>query len=538
MCAKRKQTMEEENKNESMPTPPPLPGQIYIRPGIDDRPDYEKTLTEEAKAALKRLAVQQNPRVPEASNERPEVQAARINAEGGSPLTAAAHLDAAVPNLESSFLDLRDPMTAPDGTTPDKTQVRRLMAGFTLGALLFTAPMAALNTVLVPQLVGRIAGGTLNGGVTSLAWLMGLGTVVTFFMNAWVAVGSDHTFGPLGRRMPWIIGGTLLTAASVAILSACELIQLVGFFWLLTLVGYSLVSMPLAAAFGERIPDKFRDRADAWRGIGLTVGQLVGIIVAVYGTWNADASGWDGTTRSSILRFAIWLVVAGIVTLLVLPFEGTSTYMPREDVRKGSFFSQYRPPKGAPKFFVAFVARTFAVAAPAMIAVYQWYLVMNDVDSSGLRGFGLQGTGAVVAMMAVAAFVGSLLGATVLGRVSRAIEDSRIPAVAAIALFVVAAVLPLVLEDTLLAVGLYALIAGFAYVLYDGVSQSLNLATVPDVRSVGRALASFSLANTFGSLLGVIAGAIAVLAFGAYLPMFAVSIVFMLIAGVLTALLK
>lgn len=150
--------MEEENKNESMPTPPPLPGQIYIRPGIDDRPDYEKTLTEEAKAALKRLAVQQNPRVPEASNKRPEVQAARINAEGGSPLTAAAHLDAAVPNLESSFLDLRDPMTAPDGTTPDRTQVRRLMVGFTLGALLFTAPMAALNTVLIPQLVNRLAG--------------------------------------------------------------------------------------------------------------------------------------------------------------------------------------------------------------------------------------------------------------------------------------------------------------------------------------------------------------------------------------------
>ena len=53
--------------------PQPLPGQVFVRPGIDDRPDYEKTLTEETKAALKRLAVQQNPRVPEASNERPEV---------------------------------------------------------------------------------------------------------------------------------------------------------------------------------------------------------------------------------------------------------------------------------------------------------------------------------------------------------------------------------------------------------------------------------------------------------------------------------
>ena len=74
--------------------PQPLPGQVFVRPGIDDRPDYEKTLTEETKAALKRLALQQNPRVPEASNERPEVQQTLINTEGGSPLTAFAHLDA------------------------------------------------------------------------------------------------------------------------------------------------------------------------------------------------------------------------------------------------------------------------------------------------------------------------------------------------------------------------------------------------------------------------------------------------------------
>ena len=35
-------------------------------------------------SGLKRLAVQQNPRVPEASNERPEVQQTLINTEGGS----------------------------------------------------------------------------------------------------------------------------------------------------------------------------------------------------------------------------------------------------------------------------------------------------------------------------------------------------------------------------------------------------------------------------------------------------------------------
>ena len=417
--------MTDDNQNETMPTPQPLPGQVFIRPGIDDRPDYEKTLTPEAKAALKRLAVQQRPRVPEASNERPEVQAARL-AEGGSPLTAAAHLDAAVPNLESSFLDLRDPMTAPDGSRPNTLQVNRLTAGFALGSLLFAAPIAALDVVLIPQRIDQLVG---DGRVAGLALTMALGMMLSFFMNAWIAVGSDHTFGPLGRRTPWIISGAFLSAASLAILSVCDLLQLVVVFWLLMQIGYAMVAMPLAAAFGERVPDKFRDRADSWHGMGLALGQLLGILVAVYRTMHPAESGWDGTTRSGIMLFAIWFIVAGIVTLLVLPREGSSTYMPRESVRKGSFFSQYRPPKHAPKFAVAFIARMLAVAATTLIAVYQWYLAALDLDADGLSGYGLTGAGAVVALMAVAAFVGSLMAALLLGPIARAFEDARVPAV-------------------------------------------------------------------------------------------------------------
>ena len=149
--------MTEDNQNNEF-KPQPLPGQVFIRPGIDDRPDYEKTLTPEAKAAMRRLSVQQHPRIPEASNERPETQAARIASEGGAPLTAAAHLDVAVPNLESSFLDLRDPMTAPDGTRPTAMQANRLVAGFALGSMLLSAPMAAFNTVLIPQTVSCLSG--------------------------------------------------------------------------------------------------------------------------------------------------------------------------------------------------------------------------------------------------------------------------------------------------------------------------------------------------------------------------------------------
>lgn len=170
---------------------------------------------------------------------------------------------------------------------------------------------------------------------------------------------------------------------------------LVIVFWLFTLIGHAMVSMPLAAAFGERVPDKFRDRADAWRGVGQAFGQVLGIIAAVSITWAADDSGWDGTTRFAMMVFALCLVVAGVATLLVLPFEGSSSYLPREGVKKGDYFSQYRPPKGAPKFFIAFAARMFAIAATSGIAIYQWYLAQDGLgDVSQVTMFGLSGAAA------------------------------------------------------------------------------------------------------------------------------------------------
>ena len=140
--------------------------------------------------------------------------------------------------------------------------------------------------------------------------------------------------------------------------------------------------------------------------------------------------------------------------------------------------------------------------------------------------------------MAVCTFVGALAAALLLGRIARAVDDLRMPAVASCVLFAVAAVLPLLIDDHMLAIALYALLAGFAYVVFDSTSQSLELAILPDVRSVGRSLAAYSLANTIGALLGVAVCAVVIIATGVYLSMFAVAAIAMLLAAVLTLPLK
>ena len=324
-------------------------------------------------------------------------------------------------------------------------------------------------------------------------------------------------------------------------MATAEILPLAVFFWLLAQIGYAMVAIPFAAAFGERIPDKFRDRADSWRGKGQAFGEMVGVIAAVAATWNLDGLDWSvGTTRTAIVDCAWGFLVAAIVTLLILPFESSSSYLPRRSVKRSDYFSQYRPPKDAPKFYVAFVARMLGVATTVGITVFQWYLAQFGLDKASVdsRFLGFHGAGAVVVAMAVCTFVGALAAALLLGRIARAVDDLRMPAVASCVLFAVAAVLPLLIDDHMLAIALYALLAGFAYVVFDSTSQSLGLAILPDVRSVGRSLAAYSLANTIGALLGVAVCAVVIIATGVYLSMFAVAAIAMLLAAVLTLPLK
>ena len=95
-------TDDQQQPNE-FPAPKPLPGSVYIRPGIDDRPDYDKVLSPEDKSAVARLAVHQPRRKVEASVTQAETQVAQMTSEG-SPAAAAASVDTAVPDMGSAYV--------------------------------------------------------------------------------------------------------------------------------------------------------------------------------------------------------------------------------------------------------------------------------------------------------------------------------------------------------------------------------------------------------------------------------------------------
>ena len=286
--------------------------------------------------------------------------------------------------------------------------------------------------------------------------------------------------------------------------------------WCLVQIGYVMLSAPIAAAFGERIPDKFRSRADAYRGIGLTVGQLLGAVVAVL---------LIRTPSVAIRLCAACFVVAAVVVVLVLPRERSSVELRSRAIERHEFFSHYQMPKGAPNFVRVLVARLVMTAGVSLTGVFLWYIVLYAVN-----GGDVDAAVPVMAAVAVASFVGGLIATLVLGPVADHWEDGRIPSVLACGLYIVGLAVPCVAPSAAGVIA-YALLSGCAYVIFDGISQRQAAAVLPDIRMAGRNLAVLNLASQVGVIVGALLGALALFVVGTYQVLFPVAIVAVIVAA-------
>ncbi|OZG69693.1 MFS transporter [Bifidobacterium eulemuris] len=512
------------DEQHSQPTPPPLPGAVFVRPGIDDRPDYEKVLTPAEKEALARLAIRDRRRAPEASSVQAEAQASQLAA-AGSPASAAASVDAAVPDLTSAFLDMRDPMVAADGEKPTAAQVARFKWGFALAAVLATMPWAALTMVALPVAAGRVTGlnpafddaalGQAAGQSVAvpLGVIVALGAIVSLIASPFVSAFSDRTRVGLGRRTPWMVVGGVLSALLTLILGAVDGIVALGFFWMLLNISYAMLTVPLVAAFSERVPDKFRVSLVRWRGIGQLLGQLLG---AWLGAAGIIADGWGGYLP--FVLSALVLALSGIVVALVWPREPSSESLPRERLRGEALWGQLRPPRNAPRFIRMFWVRLLMMAGVGLTGVFLWLIVRYYNEDAASRQAGASApmtlaAGVGIGALALATAIGAAVAARLAGPINERYDDARRPAAAACALYVVALALPLALPN-LIGLCLFALLAGFAFGLYDALSQTLVMESLPDPRRAGRDLAAFNVSNTLGLIVAAVAGACLVSAFG------------------------
>ena len=509
--------------------------QPYVRPGIDDRPDYEKALTPEEKSALARLAVRTRRRPPEASATQAEAQASQL-ASAGSPASAAASVDAAVPDLASSFLDMRDPMVALDGERPTAGQIKRMKWGFAIAAALTTVPWIALTMVALPAAAGRALGFDPATSVAPrstvddlaqaagkvavpLGIIVALGALASLLISPFIAAASDRTRVMIGRRTPWMVAGGVLSALFALLLGVSGSAGSLGFFWIMLNISYAMLTVPLMAAFGERVPDKQRVSIVRWQGIGQLVGQVLGAWLGAV----CIVFDWYRGGFTPFVCAAVVFAISGIVIVLVWPREPSSESLPLERFHAEEVWAQLRPPRNAPRFARMFAARLLMMAGVGLTGVFLWLIVRyyntsvtvgetSDAISSAPLTLG---AGIAIAVMALATLVGAAVAARAAGPINEHYDDVRGPVLGSCVLYFVALVLPMAMPN-LAGLALFALVAGFAFGVYDALSQTLVMDSLPNPRESGRDLAVFNISNTLGLVVAALLGAFLTSSFGLF----------------------
>ncbi len=338
-------------------------GNGYVRPGIDDRPNLDKALSPEDKENIARLtAPMPKRRAAERSVDDEQTQGVKLATDSqvpGSGMAALAAVDTAVPDEDSAFMDMRDPMVPADGHRPTKTEIVRLGVGFTASAIACAIPWVALSTVILPCVSEQIDAGS---KVFMLGLVNSIGAFVALIANIVFGTLSDQTRSRFGKRTPWIVLGGLIIGLSIGAIAFTRSEALIVTLRCLAQMGYNMMLAPYVAVMSDRVPDKVRGAISGFYGAGIAVGQTLGSVVgAAFLTHGAS-----GIFQAWMMGLAIFSLVG--IFVVVWPREKSSKFeADGEAMSAKAILRNFRPPRHAPDFYYALVGRTLMMGGYWMI---------------------------------------------------------------------------------------------------------------------------------------------------------------------------
>lgn len=323
----------------------------------------------------------------------------------GSGMAALAAVDTAVPDEDSAFMDMRDPMVSADGHRPTKTEIVRLGVGFTVSAIACAIPWVALSTVILPRVFEQIDAGS---KVFMLGLVNSIGAFVALIANIVFGTLSDQTRSRFGKRTPWIVLGGLITGLSIGVIAFTRSEALIVTLWCLAQMGYNMMLAPYVAVMSDRVPDKVRGTISGFYGAGIAVGQTLGSVVgAAFLTHGAS-----GIFQAWMMGLAIFSLVG--IFVVVWPREKSSKFeADGETMSTKAILRNFRPPRHAPDFYYALVGRTLMMRGYWMITTYQLYIAQDYIYAGDPHA--IDKASAIIATMGVITLVVSLIVAVTAG---------------------------------------------------------------------------------------------------------------------------
>jgi MFS family permease len=342
---------------------------------------------------------------------------------------------------------------------------------------LFMAYFGPLG-VLLPDQVQAIANAH---RIVDFSLVSGLGAVVAIVVNPLAGALSDRTVSRFGRRRPWILGGSLLTAVALCLVGRLHTVPEIAAGWCLAQVGVNAMQAGLAAVVPDRVPVGQRGGVSGWIGIAQTVSVVAAAALVT------KISGYSG-----------YLLLAVAVVALTLPFViGTADPpLPHADRARLSWrvvTQCWWPARSwTHDFRWAWLTRFLLVLGNAMAVVYLLYF-LRRIGFSALYPGHTAEQGLVILLSLYAAAV---VGTTVIAGRRSDRTGRRRHSVAIAGGIMAAAALLVAAHPGWSALLIAAPVLGVGFGLYLSIDQALVTQVLPSAAERATSLGMISVASS------------------------------------------
>ncbi|MFF7173701.1 MFS transporter [Streptomyces pseudovenezuelae] len=368
--------------------------------------------------------------------------------------------------------------------------------------------------ILLARQAEDFAPGTGMSKETLLAWVTGVGAVVSLAANPFFGALSDRTTARWGRRSPWIVAGAAGGALSLLVLAGA------GGLWLMTL-GWCLVQLTLNAAFAavtaavpDRVPRLQRGAVGGWIGAA----QILG---AVVGTGLATAAGGIAAGYAACAVFTL----AGVLPY-VLRHQDLRLAATDRPARSWRSFARgfWLSPRRYPDFAWAWVTRFLINLSNALVLLYLLYYLRDGLHHDDPE----QGVLILTAVDSVALLATVVVGGVWSDRVGR-----RKPFVRWSGVLMAVATALLALWQTWPSAIIVAALLGVGLGVFMSVDFALMTDVLPTALDRGKDLGVINIANSLPQVAAPALAAPIVTHLGGYRVLYGVAAVVGLAGAVL-----
>lgn len=396
-----------------------------------------------------------------------------------------------------------------------------LIASLSTNFLFLLALYNAVISVFLPNQVQQITDATGGDKVTALALIMTLVSLFTFFDQPLAGAFSDRTRSRFGRRTPWIVGGTFIGGAALAMVAQQTTILGLTVFWVIAAISLNAAQGPLSAIMPDRVEERRRGVASGFIGAAQTGGGTLGII---FGGWIANR---DLATGFYLFAFGIF-----IISLLscMINREESSKHLPSEPIQWKSFFRQFWvSPRKYPDFGWAFMGRFVMFLGYQMVVNYQLYILRDYIHLSKAD------SNTVIGIMASIQLVTLMISAVASGWLSDKLQARKPFVIVSSLLIALSYLFPLLMQNEL-SMFIMAGILGLGYGCYMSIDMALMTQVLPEKgANAGKDMGVLNIANKCPQMIVTPLGALILSLTSSYSMVFSFAIVMVVLSACLIA---